>query len=183
MAVRAEKHAFLDLLARDLSPDPDKAVEAAEAYRSDASPSNLAHLIKVVEPLRQELFRRLNVAPGGTRALVGIRSYILSRLSAHPQWEPIEADLAHLLTAWFNRGFLSLVRIDWRSPAIVLEKLIEYEAVHQIQGWGDLRRRLEADRRCYAFCHQALGDEPIIFVEVALTRKMSACVQPLLAAD
>jgi malonyl-CoA decarboxylase len=172
--------AFLDLLATELSPDPDKAVAAAESYRADTSPVNLAWLIKSVEPQRQELFRRLNAVAGGTRDLAGMRAYLLPQLDAHPQWAAIEADLEHLLTSWFNRGFLSLVRIDWRSPAIVLEKLIQYEAVHQIQGWGDLRRRLEADRRCYAFCHQALGDEPIIFVEVALTHGMSASVQPLL---
>jgi malonyl-CoA decarboxylase len=92
----------------------------------------------------------------------------------------IDADLLHLLRSWFNRGFLRLERIDWRTPAIVLEKLIEYEAVHAIQGWRDLRRRLEADRRCFAFFHPQLPDEPIIFIEVALTRNMSAHIQPLL---
>jgi malonyl-CoA decarboxylase len=174
---------FLDLLAGEFSPDPEEAARAAAAYRENSSPSNLARLIEVVEPLRQELFRRLNAAPGGTKALVEMRRGMLGQLDAHPQWTPIEADLEHLLKSWFNRGFLSLQRIDWRTPAIVLEKLIQYEAVHQIQGWRDLRRRLEADRRCYAFFHQALGDEPIIFVEVALTRGMSGRVQPLLDAD
>jgi malonyl-CoA decarboxylase len=87
------------------------------------------------------------------------------------------------LRSWFNRGFLTLQRIDWRASALVLEKLIEYEAVHQIQGWRDLRRRLAADRRCYAFFHPALPDEPLIFIEVALTRGMSARVQPLLDPD
>jgi malonyl-CoA decarboxylase len=177
------REAFLDLLTTEFSPDPEEALAAAQAYRSDPSSSKLAHLLEAVEPLRQELFRRLNVTPGGTRALVHLRGYILPRLKTHPHWGAIEGDLEHLLSAWFNRGFLSLVRIDWRSPAIVLEKLIRYEAVHQIQGWGDLRRRLEEDRRCYAFCHQALGDDPIIFVEVALTRGMSGSIQPLLAAD
>jgi malonyl-CoA decarboxylase len=174
---------FLDLLAAKLSPDPEKSAEAANAYRLDPSPVNLARLIAVVEPLRQELFRRLNAAPGGTKALVSMRRYILTQLDAHPLWAPIVADLEHLLTSWLNRGFLSLQRIDWRTPAVVLEKLIQYEAVHEIQGWRDLRRRLEADRRCYAFFHQALGDDPIIFVEVALTRGMSGKVQPLLNAD
>jgi malonyl-CoA decarboxylase len=129
------------------------------------------------------LFRRLNAAPGGTKAPVSMQRHILGPLNAQPLWAPIEVDLEHLLKSWFNRGFLSLQRIDWRTPAIVLEKLIQYEAVHQIQGWHDLRRRLEADRHCYAFFHQALGDEPIIFVEVALTRGMSGKIQPLLDAD
>ena len=97
--------------------------------------------------------------------------------------ETLAADLGHLLTSWFNRGFLTLQRIDWRSSAAVLQKLIEYEAVHQIQGWHDLRRRLEADRRCYAFFHSALAEEPLIFIEVALTRGMSDRVQPLLDPD
>jgi malonyl-CoA decarboxylase len=98
----------------------------------------------------------------------------------HPDWRATDSDLMHLLRSWFNRGFLRLERIDWRTPALVLEKLIEYEAVHAIRGWWDLRRRLEGDRRCFAFFHPSLPDEPIIFIEVALTRGMSAHVQPLL---
>lgn len=176
----AGRAAFFDLLIREFSPDPQQVGRAAEAYRQDASPANLAALLDVVEPPRQELFRRLNMAPNGMQALVRIRERLLAAVDQNPQWAPIESDLDHLLYSWFNRGFLQLRRIDWRTPAIILEKLIEYEAVHEIQGWEDLRRRLEADRRCYAFFHPALRDEPIIFVEVALTRGMSAKVQPLL---
>ncbi|MBZ5578671.1 MAG: malonyl-CoA decarboxylase [Acidobacteriia bacterium] len=174
---------FFDRLAREFSPDPETVGHAGDAYRQDPSPPNLARLLRVTEPPRQELFRRLNMAAGGTRVLVDLRRQLLADLDAHPQWAPIQADLAHLLASWFNRGFLELRRIDWRTPAIVLEKLIQYEAVHEIQGWHDLQRRLESDRRCYAFFHPALGDEPIIFVEVALTRGMSAKVQPLLSPD
>jgi malonyl-CoA decarboxylase len=101
-------------------------------------------------------------------------------MRTHPHWRVIDADLLHLLREWFNRGFLRLERIDWRTSAIVLEKLIQYEAVHAIQGWRDLRRRLEADRRCFAFFHPQLPEEPIIFIEVALTRGMAAHIQPLL---
>jgi malonyl-CoA decarboxylase len=176
----AGRAAFFDLLIREFSPDPQQVGRAAEAYRQDASPANLAHLLNVVEPPRQELFRRLNRAPNGMQSLVGMRERLLGMVESNSNWAPIEADLDHLLTSWFNRGFLQLRRIDWRTPAIILEKLIEYEAVHEIQGWQDLRRRLAADRRCYAFFHPALRDEPIIFVEVALTRGMSAKVQPLL---
>jgi malonyl-CoA decarboxylase len=109
-----------------------------------------------------------------------MRRELLQSLRAKPHWQVIDDDLFHLLREWFNRGFLRLERIDWRTSAIVLEKLIQYEAVHAIQGWRDLRRRLEADRRCFAFFHPQLPDEPIIFIEVALTRSMSAHIQPLL---
>ena len=112
-----------------------------------------------------------------------LRGRLLRKLDQNPHWEPVVADLERLLIAWFNRGFLELRRIDWRTSALVLEKLIRYEAVHEIQGWNDLRRRLEADRRCYAFFHPALPDEPIIFIEAALTRGMSEKVQPLLDPD
>src|SRR5512147_1569306 len=122
----------------------------------------------------------MNMAPGGTEMLVALRRRVLKGLKAHPAWSGIDADLLHLFRSWFNRGFLVLQRIDWRTPAVVLEKLIRYEAVHEIKGWSDLRRRLESDRRCYAFFHPALPDEPIIFIEVALTHGMSEKVQPLL---
>jgi malonyl-CoA decarboxylase len=174
---------FFDLLAKEFSPDPEEVGRAGDAYRKQPSPENLAWLQRVVEPPRQELFRRLNMARDGTSVLVDIRSQLLEGAGRNPQWEPIAADLEHLLTSWFNRGFLVLQRIDWRTSATILEKLIKYEAVHQIQGWDDLRRRLEADRRCYGFFHPALPDEPIIFIEVALTRGMSESVQPLLDPD
>lgn len=172
--------AFFDVLAQEFSPDPEAVEEAADAYRQDASQANLIRLQRVVEAPRQELFRRLNLAAGGTAALVEMRRRLLRELREYPHWEGIDADLGHLLASWFNRGFLSLRRIDWRTPALVLEKLMQYEAVHEIQGWRDLRRRLESDRRCFAFFHPALPDEPIIFIEVALTRGMSDQVQPLI---
>ena len=176
-ALRTE---FFEVLARAYSPAPEAVGRAAAAYQADPSPQHLAALQDTVEPARQELFRRLNMAPGGTAALVEMRSRLLHGLKAHPHWRVIDADLMHLLRSWFNRGFLRLERIDWRTSAIVLEKLIQYEAVHAVQGWRDLRRRLEADRRCFAFFHPQLPEEPIIFIEVALTRGMSAHVQPLL---
>ena len=143
----------------------------------------MIRLQRVVESPRQELFRRLNLAAGGTAALVEMRRRVLGELRAQTHWAGVDADLAHLLGSWFNRGFLTLQRIDWRTPALVLEKLMQYEAVHEIQGWRDLRRRLESDRRCFAFFHPALPDEPIIFIEVALTKGMSDQVQPLLDPD
>lgn len=179
----AARRAFFQALIKDFSPDPEQVWRAADAYRTEPSSENLLHLQHVVEPPRQELFRRLNLAPEGTRALVQMRSQVLHEVDGGAHLEPIAADLGHLLTSWFNRGFLTLQQIDWRSSAIVLQKLIEYEAVHQIQGWHDLRRRLETDRRCYAFFHSALAEEPLIFIEVALTRGMSDSVQPLLDPD
>jgi len=179
----AEQRAFFELLVKEFSVDPDEVIHAADGYRREQSPENLAYLQHVVESPRQELFRRLNLAPGGTHVLIDMRRHLLRDLYELPSLEPVSADLFHLLTSWFNRGFLELRRIDWHTSAIVLEKLIEYEAVHQIQGWHDLRRRLEADRRCYAFFHPALPDEPMIFIEVALARGMSKKVQPLLDPD
>ena len=177
------REAFFDLLVNRYSPAPDAVVRAAALYQSNPSPEQLIELQAIVEPARQELFRRLNMAPGGTAALVGMRQTLLKGLREHPAWKLIDFDLMHLLRSWFNRGFLRLERIDWRTPALVLEKLIDYEAVHAIRGWWDLRRRLKGDRRCYAFFHPQLPDEPIIFIEVALTRGMSAHVQPLLDKD
>jgi len=174
---------FFDLLVEQFSPDPEEVERCAAAYRDDPSQANLIALQHAVEPPRQELFRRLNMAPAGTGVLVDMRGRLLNEIGANPQWAGIEADLAHLLASWFNRGFLVLQRIDWRTPALVLEKLIHYEAVHQIRGWDDLHRRLDTDRRCYSFFHPALPDEPLIFIEVALTRGMSASVQSLLETD
>lgn len=177
------RRSFFELLIREFSPDPEAVGRAGDAYRTEPSPENLAHLQKVVEPPRQELFRRLNLAPDGTRILVTMRSQMLQESGRAAWLKPLAADLAHLFASWFNRGFLVLRRIDWRTSADLLEKLIQYEAVHQVQGWNDLRRRLESDRRCYGFFHPALPDEPIIFIEGALTRGLTDKVQTLLDPD
>ncbi len=179
----AARDAFFDFLIKEFSPNPDEIARATDQYRADPSQANLVRLQEAVEPPRQELFRRFNMARGGTAVLVGMRQALLETLRAHPERAGIDADLVHLFRSWFNRGFLVLQRIDWRTSALILERLIEYEAVHQIRGWHDLRRRLEADRRCYAFFHPALPDEPLIFIEVALVRGMPAKVQPLLDPD
>ena len=178
-----EYEALFDALTRDFSPEPERVGKAADAYRREPGPTTLIRLQETVEPPRQELFRRLNMAPGGTAALVELRRRLLRSLRTHPEWAALDFDLLHLLRSWFNRGFLVLERIDWRTSAMVLEKLIAYEAVHEIKGWPDLHRRLEADRRCFAFFHPALPDEPLIFIEVALARSMSSRVQPLLDVD
>jgi malonyl-CoA decarboxylase len=109
-----------------------------------------------------------------------MRADLLKTLDDHPDRAIVAGDLLHLFRSWFNRGFLVMQRIDWRTSALILERLIQYEAVHQIQGWDDLRRRLEGDRRCYAFFHPALPDEPLIFIEAALTPGILGYVRPLL---
>lgn len=171
---------FFDHLVDEFSPSPDALSRAADAYRDDPSQTNLIRLQTAVEPPRQELFRRLNQGEGGTAVLVELRKHLLATLPKHPERAGIDADLAHLFRSWFNRGFLYLQRIDWGTSALVLERLIEYEAVHQINGWSDLRRRLDADRRCYGFFHPALPNQPMIFIEIALVRGLPARVQPLL---
>ena len=176
----AAREQFFGRLIAEYPPDAAEVARAIDAYCSDPSPQHLSALHEAAEPRRQELFRRLNVAPGGTRVLVQMRTHLLRTLDRHPERSPIDADLVHLFRSWFNRGFLVLQRVDWRTSALILERLIEYEAVHQIQGWDDLRRRLESDRRCYAFFHPALPDEPLIFIEAALTATVAGQVQPLI---
>jgi malonyl-CoA decarboxylase len=160
--------AFFDFLASEFNPDPLKVKAAAEAYHAQPTAHNLIQLFDVVEPDRQELLRRINRAPQGTSAVIKMRECLLPQLSTHPEWAAIDADMHHLLSSWFNPGFLELHEITWDSPAQLLEKIIQHEAVHAIDGWDDLRRRLQPDRRCYAFFHRQLPGEPLIFVEVAL---------------
>jgi malonyl-CoA decarboxylase len=133
-----------------------------------------------VEPRRQALFRAINMAPGGTETVMTMRADVLALLAEHPELTPVEADLLHVLSSWFNRGFITLERISWQSPGAVLEKLIAYEAVHEIRGWDDLRRRLAEDRRCFAFFHPAIPIEPLIFIEVALTDGLASSIQAVL---
>jgi malonyl-CoA decarboxylase len=175
--------AFQIFLAREFQPDVAALRAAAETYIAEPTAETAAHLAEVADPPRQEILRRMNMAAGGTAALVAMRKEIAVHLRSEPSLKLLDADLKHLLASWFNRGFLELRRIDWQSPAAMLEKLIAYEAVHEIRGWDDLRRRLAPDRRCFAFFHPALPDEPLIFVEVALVQGLAEAVQPLLLQD
>jgi malonyl-CoA decarboxylase len=174
---------FFESLAREFAPDRDAVLAAATAYHRDASPANLATLQRVAEPPRQEVFRRMNMAPGATALLLDLRRELLGKIKAKPELEAVDHDLTHLLGSWFNRGFLELRRIDWGTPAAILEKLIAYEAVHQIHGFPDLKRRLERDRRCFAFFHPVLPDEPLIFVEVAFVDELPSEVAPILSLE
>jgi len=171
---------FLNLLQPEFLADPQDVIAAAEKYRANPNSDTLTALFAVSEPRRQELFRRINQAPGGTEGVVRMREDLLKMLPRYSELKSVDSDLRHLLSSWFNRGFLHIERIDWNTPAIILEKLIEHEAVHEIRGWDDLRRRLAGDRRCFAFFHPALPNELLIFVEVALTRGLPPSVQYLL---
>jgi malonyl-CoA decarboxylase len=175
------RRAFFRFLAEALQPDPALVREAAEAYRKAPSETALARLQAAVESPREEFFRRLNLAPGATGEIVAMRRDLLRQPQGEPALKAVDADLRRLLDAWFNRGFLVLRRIDWQTPAAILEKIIAYEQVHEMQGWDDLRRRLHpADRRCFAFFHPSLIDEPVIFVEVALTREIPHTISSVL---
>jgi malonyl-CoA decarboxylase len=179
----AQRLGFYRHLAENFEPDAAKLSAAASTYLATPNPQTAALLADAAEPRRQELLRRMNMSPGGTAMLVAMRKELLPQLRANPELKPLDSDLRHLFASWFNRGFLELRRIDWQTPAVILEKLITYEAVHEIQGWEDLRRRLSADRRCFGFFHPALPNEPLIFVEVALVKGLAAAVQNLLARD
>src|SRR3981189_1682224 len=175
---------FFAALARDYGPDREKLSRAIESWRAQPSDADASDLHFASEPRRQELIRRLNRAPGGTSDLVAMRADLLSLMKGNKDLAALDRDVVHLLSSWFNRGFLVLRRIDWSTPANILEQIIRYEAVHEIRDWNDLRRRIDPiDRRCYAFFHPALVDEPLIFVEVALTESIPGAIAPLLAED
>ena len=171
---------FFEMLAREFGPDLAGIQKSIEEYQRSASPITAAALSTAAESPRQELFRRINTASGATESLVAMRNDLLDFLPSHPQLALVDFDLKHLFRSWFNRGFLRLERINWQTSALILEKLIQYESVHEINGWSDLRRRLEADRRCFAFFQPALSAEPVIFVEVALTHGLARDVEQLL---
>ncbi|HEY0850669.1 MAG TPA: malonyl-CoA decarboxylase [Bradyrhizobium sp.] len=176
--------AFFQELARHFGPDHERLKQAIESWRDEPSDADASDLHFASEPRRQELFRRLNRAPGGTGELVQMRADLLGLLNGRGELASLDRDVAHLLSSWFNRGFLVLRRIDWGTPANILEQIIRYEAVHEIHDWNDLRRRIDpVDRRCYAFFHPAMPDAPLIFVEVALTEAIPGAIAPLLAAE
>ncbi|MGR3703305.1 MAG: malonyl-CoA decarboxylase [Paracoccaceae bacterium] len=180
----AEKAAFFRFLADEMDLDPGAVAAAAQAYAEAPDSGTMGALLAAAEPPRQELLRRLNQAPGGTADLVAMRVDLMAAAKAEPDLGRVDLDFRHLFASWFNRGFLVLRRIGWESPANILEKIIAYEAVHEIHSWADLRRRLEPpDRRCFAFFHPAMPDDPLIFVEVALTQGIPGAIGPLLAEE
>ena len=175
--------AFFEALAQRFGPDTERMEKAVAAWQANPNDASAAEVHHAAEPRRQELFRRLNLAPGGTAALVRMREQLLDAMTHRDDFKVVDADFVHLFSSWFNRGFLVLRSIDWSTPANILEKLIKHEAVHKIGSWDDLRRRIDpSDRCCFAFFHPALNDEPLIFVEVALTHDIPGAIEPILAA-
>src|SRR5947207_6851798 len=174
--------ALFESLAKTFGHDQPRIDRAIAAWRQSPSDATAADLHAASEPRRLELFRRLNLAPGGTAALVRMREQLLDAMNHRDDLAVVDNDFVHLFSSWFNRGFLVLRRIDWSTSASVLEKLIRYEAVHEIRDWADLRRRIDPpDRRCFAFFHPALVDEPLIFVEVELSGRIPDAITPILA--
>ncbi|GGC22277.1 decarboxylase [Marivita lacus] len=179
-----EKHDFFCRLLSEFGPDMTATAASIAAWQATPDSATLRRLHFASEPRSQELVRRLNRAPGGTGGVVAMRKDLLACLKAEPGLKALDDDFRHLLSSWFNRGFLELRQITWSTPAEILERIITYEAVHEIGDWSDLRRRVaEPDRRLYAFFHPALHADPLIFVEVALTREVPEKIGTILAAQ
>tara|TARA_B100001057_G_C22753894_1_gene912876 strand:+ start:110 stop:1363 length:1254 start_codon:yes stop_codon:yes gene_type:complete len=180
----AERLSFFQDVSTRMSIDPERVREALKNYEESPSRETYLNFSNAAEPIRQELFRRLNQPPDATQKLVEMRADLLRLGKNDAGLQAFDLDIKHLFTSWFNRGFLVLRPISWESPAHILEKIIAYEAVHAIDSWEELRRRLEpSDRRCFSFFHPAIPDEPLIFVEVALTNGTPTSIQTLLSED
>jgi malonyl-CoA decarboxylase len=178
------KEEFFQYLATDLDVQPDVIRTALKTYETEPTKANYKAFMTAAEPRRQELVRRLNQVPTATGKLVEMRKDLLQLAHKDPRLSAVDLDFRHLLSSWFNRGFLVLRPINWQSPAVILEKIIQYEAVHEITSWDDLRGRLQPeDRRCFAFFHPAMPDEPLIFVEVALSKGIPNSIQSVLNKD
>jgi len=175
---------FLKKLSEDYDIDPLALSKVSKEYSANKTQANLEKISKTSEPQWVELFRRLNTTPNGTVRLVRLRENIRSLVKDNPDIAFFNSSLLSLFKSWFNPSFLVLKKIDWSTPANILEKIIEYEAVHEINSWGDLRARLAPeDRRCFAFFHPLIPDEPLIFVEVALCNKMPESINEIIKID
>lgn len=178
------KLAFFQFLNEEMDINPHVLHAALNGYKAVPSEANYRSLVHAAEAGRQELARRLNQVPGATARLVHMRKDLLRYIKDYPELARTDVDLRHLFRSWFNRGFLVLRPINWESPAQVLEKIITHEAVHAIHSWEDLHARLQPeDRRCFALFHPALPEEPLIFVEVALTSGVPSSIQSVLAQE
>ena len=172
---------FFKLMRENYDISSLELSQAVDEYKVNSNSENLITLMKFSEPKRREIFRRCNGISRGTIRLVNLRKRLLGILKNNPELKAVDYDLVYLLKNWFNRGFLILRPINWETPAHILEKIIAYEAVHEINSWDELRLRLAPkDRRCFAFFHPAMQDEPIIFVEVALMKNIPSKIQDVL---
>lgn len=175
---------FLRMIALEFGPDPARVAEAHAAYQAAVGSSRQwdaeAQLRAAMRSQRLRILTQFNAIPQGVKFLVDLRADLLRYLADDPLLKPLDRELEARLSAWFDVGFLELKRITWQSPAALLEKLVEYEAVHEIRSWQDLKNRLDSDRRCYAFFHPRMPLEPLIFVQVALLDELADDVQRLL---
>lgn len=175
---------FLRALAHEFGPDPKAIARAAAAYSPAVGTPRQWEaetlLRRALRSPRERVFSRLNGRVDGLRFLIGLRADLLGALDKHPDLTALEEELFERLSDAFDVGLLGLESITWQSPAALLEKVMQYEAVHEIRSWSDLKNRLDADRRCYGFFHPRLPLEPLIFVEVALTAELSGNIQTLL---
>jgi len=180
----AERQAFLRRLHGDNGRDREAIAAAIAAWTAEPGDAAVAALHEATEAPCARLLRILNLAPGGTRRLIAMRADLLGIADKAPELRMLDREFEEAFAVWFNAGFLELRRIDWNAPAAVLERLIGYEAVHSLAGWDDLRRRVEpADRRCYAFFHPQMADDPLIFVEVALTDALPEAIGAIIGSE
>jgi malonyl-CoA decarboxylase len=179
-----DKLTFFNHLSSNMDIDFDVVQKALQNYKVQPSKKTYHDYMQAVEPRRQELIRRLNQVSGATGKLVNMRAELLRLKQQSDPLAALDLDFRHLFVSWFNRGFLVMRPINWETPAYILEKIIAYEAVHAIDSWGDLRRRMQPkDRFCFAFFHLSMPDEPLIFVEVALIRGIPMSVQNILSEE
>lgn len=174
-----QKLRFFIELNKKTGPDFKVIQSAAANFSKSQNDENLKLLTESIKSKRRKLFSRMIMAPDGAKAIVSLREDLLDFLPSHPELTGMDDDVKSLLKSWFNPGFLLLRRIDWNTEAAILEKIIQYEAVHDIYNWSDLKQRLTKDRRCFAWFHPSLEDEPLIFVEIALTRGISSSIQEI----
>jgi malonyl-CoA decarboxylase len=179
-----QKLVFFQALFADFGVNISALEVAIEHWKETAEEKEARKIHFASEPRSQELIRQLNRAPGGTPSLVKMREDLIRLSKQDVNLNSLDNDLRHLFSSWFNRGFLNIEKINWSTPAIILEKIIAYEAVHEIKGWDDLRLRVaEKDRRLYGFFHASMGTEPLIFVEVALTNQTPTTIESILSGD
>jgi malonyl-CoA decarboxylase len=181
----AGRRQFLGVLATENVIAPESVADMTRAVldAGESVQTDMRDLRAALEPPARQVFRQFNSLPEGIKFLVDLRADLIRFRSSDPALAQLEGDLRGLLASWFDTGFLELRRITWSAPAALLERLANYEAVHEVRNWRDLKNRLDTDRRCYAYFHALMPDEPLIFIEIALVAEMSAAIEPLLDTD
>jgi malonyl-CoA decarboxylase len=171
---------FFKKINEKYKPNYEEVDNAVKFYAHSRNDKSLSKLFVAAEGKRRELFRRMNIAPNGTAIIVKMREDLLKIIDKNKELIYLDKDLIHLFKAWFNPGFLKLEKITWETKALILEKIIKYERVHLMKDMSDLKRRLSEDRRFFSFFHPALEDEPVIFVQVALTNGLGKSIQEIM---